>query len=272
MRQLRADLEDTKITAPCSGTVTAVYAKVGNSGGGLLFVIEDIEDLVIETSVKGYDIGTVQTGMNVNIYSDATGDKEIKGVISSIAPTTKKNSQGTTDTTSETTFAAEVAVTTKDIGLRIGMDVDLDYIVAEESDVFIVPYDAVYENCKGQECVLIASKTAQDQYTISELTVATGVSNDLDIIISGENVVEGLRVAIARAMANDPAIILADEPTGALNSKTDRMVMDLFHKLNEEQGKTIVLITHNRELAGETDRILTMRDGLLYSGHEKGGL
>lgn len=80
------------------------------------------------------------------------------------------------------------------------------------------------------------------------------------------------RVAIARAMANDPAIILADEPTGALDSKTGRMVMDLFHKLNEEQGKTIVLITHNRELADETDRILTMRDGLLYADSEKGGL
>ena len=74
------------------------------------------------------------------------------------------------------------------------------------------------------------------------------------------------RVAIARAMANDPAIILADEPTGALDSKTGRMVMDLFHQLNREQGKTIVLITHNQELAMETDRFVTMRDGRLYEG------
>lgn len=74
------------------------------------------------------------------------------------------------------------------------------------------------------------------------------------------------RVAIARAMANDPAIILADEPTGALDSKTGRLVMDLFHRLNREQGKTIVLITHNQELALETDRYVTMRDGRLYVG------
>ena len=71
------------------------------------------------------------------------------------------------------------------------------------------------------------------------------------------------RVAIARAMANDPAIILADEPTGALDSKTGRMVMDLFHDLNTTHHKTIVLITHNAELAGETGRILTMHDGRL---------
>lgn len=74
------------------------------------------------------------------------------------------------------------------------------------------------------------------------------------------------RVAIARAMANNPAILLADEPTGALDSKTGRLVMDIFHRLNREQGKTIVLITHNRELAAETGRILNMHDGVLTEG------
>ena len=69
------------------------------------------------------------------------------------------------------------------------------------------------------------------------------------------------RVAIARAMANNPSIILADEPTGALDSHTGRMVMDLFHKLHEEQQKTIILITHSGELAAETPRIVTIRDG-----------
>ena len=71
------------------------------------------------------------------------------------------------------------------------------------------------------------------------------------------------RIAIARAMANDPAIILADEPTGALDSKTGRLVMDLFHKLNKEKHKTIVLITHSEELASETDRIISIKDGMI---------
>jgi putative ABC transport system ATP-binding protein len=69
------------------------------------------------------------------------------------------------------------------------------------------------------------------------------------------------RVAIARSMANDPSIILADEPTGALDSKTGRLVMDIFHKLHKQEGKTIILITHNDELAQETERIITLRDG-----------
>jgi len=73
------------------------------------------------------------------------------------------------------------------------------------------------------------------------------------------------RVAIARAMANDPAIILADEPTGALDSTTGRLVMDIFHKLHREQGKTIILITHSPELAEETERVITLKDGLVTS-------
>ncbi|MDE7364225.1 MAG: ABC transporter ATP-binding protein [Ruminococcus sp.] len=73
------------------------------------------------------------------------------------------------------------------------------------------------------------------------------------------------RVAIARAMANRPSILLADEPTGALDSRTGRMIMDLFHKLHREEGTTIVLITHSQELAEETQRIVTISDGSIIS-------
>jgi putative ABC transport system ATP-binding protein len=79
------------------------------------------------------------------------------------------------------------------------------------------------------------------------------------------------RVAIARAMANNPSIILADEPTGALDSKTGRLIMDIFHRLHTEQGKTIVLITHSNELAEETQRIVTLKDGEIV-GERKGQL
>lgn len=73
------------------------------------------------------------------------------------------------------------------------------------------------------------------------------------------------RVAIARAMINHPSIILADEPTGALDSQTGHMIMDIFHRLHGEQGKTIVLITHSRDLAAETQRIITLNDGRIIS-------
>jgi len=69
------------------------------------------------------------------------------------------------------------------------------------------------------------------------------------------------RVAIARSLVNHPSMILADEPTGALDSATGRIVMDLFHKLHEENGITIVLITHSNELAEEAERVVTLKDG-----------
>ena len=77
------------------------------------------------------------------------------------------------------------------------------------------------------------------------------------------------RVSIARALVRNPAVILADEPTGALDSQTSRVVMDLFHELHEKYHKTIVLITHNPELAEECQRVLTLRDGLIV-GERKG--
>lgn len=71
------------------------------------------------------------------------------------------------------------------------------------------------------------------------------------------------RVAIARALVNNPSLILADEPTGNLDSKTGEIVLGTFQKLNEEFGRTIILITHEQEVAEHADRILFIKDGLL---------
>jgi putative ABC transport system ATP-binding protein len=72
---------------------------------------------------------------------------------------------------------------------------------------------------------------------------------------------EQQRAAIARALINTPRIILADEPTGNLDSKTGREVFDLLRRLNKEIGVTILLVTHNESLARESDRILRLVDG-----------
>ena len=73
------------------------------------------------------------------------------------------------------------------------------------------------------------------------------------------------RVAIARSLVNNPAIILADEPTGALDSETSAMVMDIFNDLNKNQGKTIILITHSKEIAEQCPRIVTIKDGKIIN-------
>jgi len=71
------------------------------------------------------------------------------------------------------------------------------------------------------------------------------------------------RVAIARALVNNPSLILADEPTGNLDSKTGEIVIGTFQRLNKELGRTIILITHEQEIAEHADRILFIKDGKL---------
>lgn len=77
------------------------------------------------------------------------------------------------------------------------------------------------------------------------------------------------RVAIARSIVNDPKIILADEPTGALDSKTSISIMEQFTELNKE-GTTVILVTHEQEVADYAKRIITVRDGSILSDEERG--
>lgn len=76
---------------------------------------------------------------------------------------------------------------------------------------------------------------------------------------------EQQRVSIARALANQPKLILADEPTGNLDSENGKMIFDLLHKLSRSENTTVVVVTHDLDIAGKTDRTFTLSDGKLVS-------
>jgi len=94
---------------------------------------------------------------------------------------------------------------------------------------------------------------------------AVGLSHRINHESSQLSGGEKQRAAIARALVNNPQVIFADEPTGNLDSKSGQIVMDIIQRLSEEQGRTVILITHETYTAEHAERIITMRDGKIES-------
>ncbi|MDR3558033.1 MAG: ABC transporter ATP-binding protein [Candidatus Pacebacteria bacterium] len=108
----------------------------------------------------------------------------------------------------------------------------------------------------------VPEKEREERATVSLL--AAGL--DRDHFTHKSNQLSGgqiQRVAIARALVNDPTLILADEPTGNLDTKTSEIVLGTFQKLNKEENRTIVLITHEPDIAEHAERIIMIRDGVI---------
>ena len=133
----------------------------------------------------------------------------------------------------------------------------------------LIPYLTVRENvmlplAAGRE------KTGRKHALADEALLKVGLAEKGDRLPGQTSGGEQERVAIARALVNHPPILLADEPTGNLDSKTTREIMELLKRLNEE-GMTIVMVTHNPECARYAGRILRIADGVLASAERAGG-
>jgi len=106
-------------------------------------------------------------------------------------------------------------------------------------------------------------RKAQRQRVAAEALDAVGMSHRTTHRPSQLSGGEQQRVAIARALVGEPAVILADEPTGNLDTRRGREVMDLLERLNAERGVAVVVVTHDADVAARTDRVVHVRDGLL---------
>ena len=103
-----------------------------------------------------------------------------------------------------------------------------------------------------------------------ELLALVGLAERMNHLPNQLSGGERQRVAIARSLANQPVIVLADEPTGNLDSHSGAEVIALMHRLNRELGTTFIIVTHDPAVARQTDRILVMRDGNIVHEHEVG--
>jgi putative ABC transport system ATP-binding protein len=123
---------------------------------------------------------------------------------------------------------------------------------------------AIARNIQGSE-----GDPATDAY-LADILKLLKIDGKLDRKPSELSGGEQQRFAIARAVSHRPAIVLADEPTGALDTKNSEAVLQMFKELNRKFQQTILLVTHNPELAGYADRLIEMRDGLVV--HDSGSI
>ena len=136
---------------------------------------------------------------------------------------------------------------------------------------FVFQFYNLMPNLTALENVELAQQVCPNALSPREVMEQVGLQDRMHNFPAQLSGGEQQRVSIARALCKNPALLLCDEPTGALDTQTGHMVMDLFHRLHREEGKTIVLITHNPELAAETERIVTISDGRIIRT-EKGGM
>ena len=126
----------------------------------------------------------------------------------------------------------------------------------------LMPSLTAYEN------VYLASSLVKEHFEPKEVLKLVGLENRLNNFPSQLSGGEQQRVAIARAIVKNPTLILADEPTGALDSKTSKQIISLLKSICEEQHKTVIIVTHNKAISVIANRIIKVQDGKIISNEK----
>lgn len=204
IQKLQEDLSRCSIISPVSGTVTAVNAVEGGSSSGLLFVIQDGDALKILANIKEYDIDNVNIGDTVMIKADATGDKEYKGTLTKISPTSNETKSGNTTTSTDSEYESEITVSSAQAGLKIGMNARLSIVTEEKNNIFAVPYEAVFEAEDGGSYIYSLVAAEKGKASVKMVPVEKGLQSNLSVEILGEKLTEGMQI-VKNALSIDAA-------------------------------------------------------------------
>lgn len=202
LEKQKSDLEKCQIKAPADGTITAVNAVVGNPSTGILFTIEDLDQVIITASIKQVDIANVKVGQRVEVKTDAMGDETIDGEVVSVDPTAKKETMSTNGGNDQSaggdlTFEAKIKINEVNDKIKVGMNARLNIILSEKSDIYTVQNESIVQD--GDNTSLYVAEKNGDKYVIKQVPVTIGLESDFKSEVSGDGVSDGVLVV------NDPS-------------------------------------------------------------------
>lgn len=199
LEKLQKTLEDSVVLAPIDGMITIVNAKESVTSNGLLFIIEDTENLIVSSQIGEYDVNLIHLGQEVIVKTDSTGDQEFMGYISNIAPVAQKDSAGNTVASSNVQFNTEITLKEYNPAIKIGMNARLNIIIDEKKGVFSVPYNTVVVDENGNSCIFVLDEIQNEneiQTVIRKIVVQTGMSTDMLVEIISPELKEGMNILV----------------------------------------------------------------------------
>ena len=203
LRRLTTQLAECYVYATAGGVITEINAKVGAAPGGIMFVIEDTEDLYVSARVREHSVSSVLTGQGAVITTDATGDREYDGIVTFISPRAVSAAGSTS-----VEFEVRAGLLRPDPGVRIGMNAFLNIIVEEKPGVYAVLNSVIVTNENGS--FVYADENGERR----EIAVTLGIRTMVNSEISGEGLHDGMQLII--------------DPEGLLSSVNDQGFPAMF--------------------------------------------
>ncbi len=200
LEKLKQQLDDSVIRAPISGTVTSSNVEIGKVATGVMFTINDTQDLIVEATVNEFDIGSIAVGQKARIGADSLGDDKIEGTVVSVAESSVQSAQAesssTTTNSSKVSFNVKIKIDKIDPRLRIGMNAQVTVITEEKKSVLVVPIDAI--TFTGDQATvrvkkeLPAGQTPKEgEPTSYEVPVTVGIQTNTSAEITSGDIKEG---------------------------------------------------------------------------------
>ena len=213
-----------------------------------VFKIYKIADLEV-VALRGLDLLVREKELMAIVGASGSGKTTLLNILGGLdTPTAGKVQVGNRDL---------VNISARELGKYRRKDVGF---VWQQTGRNLIPYLTAFQNVE-LPLTLLGWSPGKRKQKAAEMLEAVGLASRMNHRPERLSGGEQQRVAIAVALAHDPPLLLADEPTGELDSHSASNILDIFHALNEAYGVTIIIVTHDNSITGKVDRVVTIRDG-----------